>query len=153
MDRNTLLFFLFGVALSGCSSEGVAKYTPTEDRARGALTATLDAWQTSKPEVALAETKINVSDTHRRAGQQLKTYEILGELPADNGRRFQVKLQLDNPAAEEKVQYLVVGIDPIWVFRQEDYDLIAHWDHPMTPPGDGAANQPKSGDAPDDGKK
>jgi hypothetical protein len=24
----------------------------------------------------------------------------------------------------------VVGINPIWVIRQEDYNAMAHWEHP-----------------------
>lgn len=152
MYHKTFLIGL-GVVLCGCSSASIQEYTPKEDRARGALAATLDAWQSSKEDVALAETRVNVSDPHRRAGQKLKGYEILGELPADSGRRYQVKLQLDNPAAEEKAQYVVVGIDPIWVFRQEDYDMITHWDHPMTPASEVPANSPNAGNTPEVEKK
>jgi hypothetical protein len=28
---------------------------------------------------------------------------------------------------------VVIGIDPLWVFRHEDYDLLLHWEHPMEP--------------------
>ncbi len=52
------------------------------------------------------------------------------------------------------VRFLVVGIDPILVFRQEDYELISHWEHKMDP-GDektaatpGLATEPGAGASP-----
>jgi hypothetical protein len=41
-----------------------------------------------------------------------------------------------------KVRYIVLGIDPLFVFRQEDFDLLMHWDHHMP------ASQAKEIDAP-----
>jgi hypothetical protein len=82
-----------------------------------------------------------VGDTHRRAGQKLARYEIVGELPSDEGRLFAVRVHLENPAAEAKVNFLVVGIDPLWVFRQEDYQMVTHWEHNMPPAP--AAKPPK----------
>ena len=35
-----------------------------------------------------------------------------------------------------------VGIDPILVFRQEDYELLMHWEHPMDPEPGGEAAPP-----------
>ena len=26
---------------------------------------------------------------------------------------------------------MIVGIDPLWIFRHEDYDLLLHWEHQM----------------------
>ena len=26
---------------------------------------------------------------------------------------------------------VVVGIDPIWVIRHEDYEMLTHWSHPV----------------------
>jgi hypothetical protein len=36
-----------------------------------------------------------------------------------------------HPAEAQKVRYLVHGIDPLYVYRQEDFDLLNHWDHMM----------------------
>jgi hypothetical protein len=55
---------------------------------------------------------------------------------------FTVKLTLEDPATELKARYVVVGIDPVWVFRQEDYDMLSHWDHPMKGAGEGKASGP-----------
>lgn len=147
MARKLLLSSLLAICFAaGCSSGKVAQYTPKEDRAQEALTAVLQAWQTDKPSAEMDGATIRVADSQRRKGQKLRSYEILGELPADAGRRYQVKLVLDNPAAETKAQYVVVGIDPLWVFRQEDYDMMTHWDHPMpTANGNGKAGGKASG--------
>lgn len=131
-------FFLLG---SGCSKSDPSRYVPTPAVAEEALRAALEAWREGQPvgTVTSYRVPIQVADAHRRAGQKLKAFEILGEVAVDGGRRFQVRLDLENPDAEEKVQYIVVGIDPLWVFRREDYDMITHWEHPMP-----AAESPSS---------
>ena len=50
---------------------------------------------------------------------------------SDETRAFAVRLSLENPPEVQVVRYLVVGNDPLWVFRQEDYEMISHWEHPM----------------------
>ncbi|HVW02959.1 MAG TPA: hypothetical protein VHB77_21545, partial [Planctomycetaceae bacterium] len=59
------------------------------------------------------------------------SYQILGEVPGDTPRCYAVRLKLTDPDAEERARFVVVGIDPLWVFRYEDFQLIAHWDHRM----------------------
>ena len=113
-----------GLWLAGCGRSSEQRFAPSPDIARAALEAVLNDWQAGKlPGPIAGQPVIQVADTQRRGGQVLLNYEILGELPADEDRRFQVRLALDQPAAEEKAQYVVVGIDPLWVFRQEDYDM------------------------------
>jgi hypothetical protein len=125
--------------LAGCKSAKVEQYTPAANRAEHTLSMVLNAWKSGSTIDQIDGSSVRVADTKRRPGQLLREFEILGELPSDSGRRFQVKLTLDKPSAEQKVQYLVVGIDPLWVFRQEDYDMLSHWDHPMP----GANSNPK----------
>jgi hypothetical protein len=117
--------------LAGCSSADPEKYVPAANRAEHTLAMVLNAWKSGSTVDQVDGAAVRISDSKRRRGQILKAFEIVGELPSDSGRRFQVKLTLDKPAAEQRVQYLVVGIDPLWVFRQEDYDMMTHWDHPM----------------------
>lgn len=124
------------------------RFVPAEAIAREAVTAALDSWSTGKPPAKIdgGGRSIQVADTHRREGQTLAGYEILGEAPADGGRRFAVRLRLENPESVEKTHYVVLGVDPVWVFRQEDYDMLAHWDHPMpaedTAPAAASESQP-----------
>lgn len=130
---------------AGCGGpRGYDRYVPPSDAARAALGAALDAWRDGRGPKALAGRSpgIVVVDNERRAGQALRGYEVLGELPGDGPRRFAVRLHLDDPPEEQKVRFLVVGVDPLWVFRQEDYDMLAHWECNMTTEKEGAAPAP-----------
>jgi hypothetical protein len=120
--------------LTGCRQRTAADYTPSQETCRQALIVALDAWKRGEPPGRIEGTPaVQVGDTLRRAGQKLASYEILGELGGDQGRQFSVLCVLENPAAEEKINFILIGIDPIWVFRQEEYDMVTHWEHKMTP--------------------
>lgn len=79
------------------------------------------------------------ADSQAKAGRKLVEFEILGELPIDSGRRFQVRVKFDDPPDTGRRQYVVFGIDPIWVIEQEDFNMMTHWDHPMPSSTSGAA--------------
>ena len=66
-----------------------------------------------------------------------------------------MKLKLSNPTAEKRERYVIVGIDPLWIFRQEDYDLLLHWEHQMPParPEDSAVTLPESSEENGDSKR
>jgi hypothetical protein len=128
---------LLAICANGCGSgkAGIERYVPSETTARRALDAVLTAWkagETAGP-IRLADPPLNleVDDAHRRPNQQLVDFEILGEVAAEGPRSFAVRLFLDSPREELQVRYYLVGIDPLWVMRQEDYDLVVHWDHAM----------------------
>ena len=57
--------------------------------------------------------------------------ELIGEVSTDAARGFAARLTLEKPDEEPVVRFLAIGIDPLWVFRQEDYELFSHWMHPM----------------------
>lgn len=117
---------------SGCGDKK-RNYTPSVATAEGALRQALDAWQAGKPsgEIPGSKPAIHVVDVGRKPAQTLAGYRILGETRGPSGRTFAVSLKLSNPEEELKTQYIVVGIDPLWVFRQDDYELLSHWDHHM----------------------
>ena len=129
---------LFVVTSSvGCGSApgaGQERYIPTTTTARAAVESALQAWQRGEPvgEVKDTQPPIFVADTQRRKGQTLEHYEILGEVPGATQRCYLIKLTFSNPEAEAKVRYAVVGINPLWVFRHEDLEMLLHWDHPMS---------------------
>jgi hypothetical protein len=125
---------LIAACASGCgNSSNAARFVPREDVAREALSLALTAWkQGGSDSLALDETtSIQVVDQHRRAGQALEDFRIIGEVAGDGGRWFEVELHLEKPAQREQVRYVVVGVNPLWVFRQYDYEMLSHWDHPM----------------------
>lgn len=81
-------------------------------------------------------------DQRRQPGQPLRAFSILNESRGEGFRRFQVKLSLAEPEETRVVAYCVFGIDPVWVYRSEDFDLIMHWECPM--PTDPAVSSEKS---------
>ena len=126
---------LISIWLSGCGDvDRSSNFVPTVTVAESAIRSGLDAWKKGESVGIVAGTHapvVHVVDSHRKSGQVLVSFEILGEVPGNATRCFAVKAILTDPEKEERLRYIVVGIDPLWVFRQEDYDLLSHWDHPM----------------------
>ena len=136
--RHTWIVVLLACAVfpAGCGRRTSSDYIPSEQRCRQALVAALDAWKRGEAPGRIEGTPaVQVGDTLRRPGQILESYEVLGELPSDQGRQFAVRVVLSRPHAEEKINFILIGIDPIWVFRQEEYDMVTHWEHKMPAAG------------------
>jgi hypothetical protein len=117
---------------SGRDSDAAARFTPALPLARDALQAALEDWKAGRATERIERLSIPVQvvDKRRRRGQTLEDYEILGESPAESARCFAVRLKLGRPEAEERVRYVVIGIDPLWVFREEDFHSICQWECP-----------------------
>src|SRR5262245_7595480 len=132
-----VLAALVALACGSCGREAanLDRFVPAPELARTALEAVLVDWKQGRPAAPIERlaVTVNVVDQHRRQGQILTDFEILGETPSVSGRCLIVRLKYGQPQSEETARYVVVGIDPLWVFRQEDLDLMNHWDHPMTP--------------------
>ena len=131
--------------LIGCGSApgaGQERFIPATSTARAAIELAMQAWQSGEPagEVKGTHPVVFFADAHRREGQTLERYEILGEVPGDTPRCFLIKVKLAHPETEEKIRYAVIGIDPLWVFRHDDLEMLTRWEHPMpAPAGDKAA--------------
>ncbi len=125
---------LLAAACVGCSrSQRNEDFVPSEDAARAALEAYLSAWARGDRSPTVPDTKpaVMVADELRAKGRPLTGYAVLGQVPADAPRCFAVRLTLGNPAQEVRERYVVVGADPVWVWRYDDYLMITHWEHPM----------------------
>jgi hypothetical protein len=124
----------------GCGGRqaGYEQYVPPAGVARSAVASVLRAWVDGRPPTQAAAThpEVYVVDKQRRPGQRLTRYEILGDFAGEKARGVTVRMTMENPDEEGVVRYLVAGIDPVWVFRQEDFELISHWMHPMKKPGE-----------------
>jgi hypothetical protein len=119
-------FFLLCAAgcLTGCGNGGATqRYVPETATARGAVEAALTAWKNGEPHQTIKtfETPIDVFDARWRGGKKLESFEIVGEGPADPHPTYRVKLRFTGTGKDEEDTFLVVGIDPILVFRSEDY--------------------------------
>ncbi|HKB01862.1 MAG TPA: hypothetical protein VKD90_06560 [Gemmataceae bacterium] len=120
---------------AGCSdTSDPGRYIPPEDKARSALESALSAWQAGAEPGTIpgtANPTVQFVDSHRPPGRRLTGLTVLGKAPGDGPPVFTVKLAFDGSPGELKVRYVVVGIDPMWVIRHEDFDMLNHWDHPM----------------------
>lgn len=130
---------LAGASLAlGCNRgpEGTPNIeAPSVAPARAAMIATLDAWKAGDREQKLTGSKptIVIVDS-QRTERPLVNYEVVGVLPVtDKVRPFAVRLQLDAPRESVVARYYVLGQDPLYVYRQEDFDLMIHWEHKMPP--------------------
>jgi hypothetical protein len=115
------------IALAGCSKGSrVEDFTPPPDNARKALEAALNHWKAGNPPGAVPGTSpaVDVLDSKWKGGQKITDYEVLGEDPAGPGpRTFKVRLTpVKGPPVE--VRYVVQGIDPLWVYREDDYKKL-----------------------------
>ena len=99
------------------------------------MVATLDAWKAGRREGGMigAKPAIVIVDS-LRAERPLIDYEVVGPLAVvDKARPFAVRLVLDGPRETVTTRYLILGEDPLYVFRHEDLDMMLHWEHKMAP--------------------
>ena len=138
------------IVLTGCSRPPEKdRYRPQAETARSALETALSEWKKGVPPgtITSRSPEIKVVDSAQRPGLPLQDFEILGEVAGEGFRCFAVRLEHAAPKPSERTRYVVIGIDPLWVFRQEDYDMLAHWDHAMSP-APAATGTETAGDAP-----
>ncbi|MGI8977940.1 MAG: hypothetical protein ACR2FY_01815 [Pirellulaceae bacterium] len=115
--------------LAGCGGGGgsTAKYVPQESQAKEAIIVALDAWKNAQipdPAGKLASgVTVKAVDMDWSGGQKLVSYEIGPEIVGEqNGpRKISVKLGYAGGLSVEAT-YFVVGIDPLQVFRDKDYE-------------------------------
>ncbi len=118
------MFLASVLSISGCGGDPNAPYIPSAATARDALQAGLEAWKGGKPVAPITRDQglptINVFDARWQAGEKLASFEILDEIKGTEHPSFQVKIKTQTKP-EETNTYLVVGIDPLLVFRDVDY--------------------------------
>jgi hypothetical protein len=141
-ERPRVWAALFAGALllaGGCRSNN-QRFIPAEEAARRTLETALTAWQNGTVPPGLvqeASPAIQLVDTHHHPNQKLTAFTVLGPTTGDAHRCYAVRLTFDNPREEVRARFVVLGLDPLWVLRYEDYEMISHWDHAMpekTPP-------------------
>ena len=107
----------------GCGASD-RKYIPSQSTARGALEAALKAWKSGAAHGTVKSFQVPVEtfDARWQAGKKLEQFEILREEPSEGPKTFVVKMKLADDKEEQEVTYLVLGKDPLLVFRKEDYN-------------------------------
>jgi hypothetical protein len=111
--------------VGGCGGQSVESFVPSDDLARASLEHALNMWKAGSPagriEPEGGGAALQAVDRDWTAGQKLAAFEILDELPREEGpRKFNVRLTLVGGKPIEVVYY-VVGKDPMWIFRDRDY--------------------------------
>ena len=107
----------------GCGGGGsMSRYVPTSTTARKAVETALETWKSGAAHGPITSSKpaIDVFDARWQAGGKLESYEILEEVKGEEHPQFKVRLQLAGQP-EETLNYRVIGIDPLLVFRDADY--------------------------------
>jgi hypothetical protein len=107
----------------GCSQRSdESKYYPGVTTSRQSLDQALNAWLSNEDRSTEVSGKpaVRIVDPARQAGQKLARYEVVTESTGTNPSQFTVRLHLE-PGGATEVNYVVVGNDPIWVFREDEY--------------------------------
>lgn len=119
------------VFATGCrGAPSTERFVPAAEKARQALEDALRSWHHGHPAGRLegrANPEVIVVDTCRRPEQILDRFTILGEAPGEGPRCFAVRIHLRNPDETQRLRFVVFGIDPLWVYRYEDYEMMIHW--------------------------
>ena len=104
---------------------------PPAEVARKALETSLTAWRDGKTpaDTTKADPPVQVMDSEWTNGRKLASFEIVKEQPSDSDKRFVVKLKYLNPAAVTETTYIVLGTQPVAVFREEDYTRTLNMDN------------------------
>lgn len=127
------------VAACGCgvtwpwSAPAAVRITPTAPVARSAMEAALAGWMNGNLAQSMTESasRVELVDWERVEGRRLGSFQIVGQMDVDQGRGFVARLGLLDPDESRTARFVVIGEDPIWVFREEDYHRILHWEHKM----------------------
>ncbi len=109
-------------SISGCGGNSRSTYLPAAGKARESLTTALTAWKSGAPHGPIASSKpvINVFDLRWTQGKKLESFAILEEMKNTEQPQFKVRMQFAGEPEQTNV-YLVIGIDPLQIFRDEDY--------------------------------
>jgi hypothetical protein len=121
---------------AGCRSEPEPENPTMLDpaTARRSLDAALGAWKRGAGPGLLPglTPPTHLIDSHSTPGEKLQRYEILGEVSGEAGRCFATRLYFDKDDAPQTVQFVVLGRNPRFVFRMEDFMMMFHWEHDMS---------------------
>jgi hypothetical protein len=123
-------------------------FVPSWAEARQGLESALSTWRDAlSPSRALLDIRgVQFVDKQRKPDQRLLSFQILGQADSESARQFTVRLNLEGDESPQLVKYNVLGRQPVWIFRLEDYEMFAHWEHAM--PEAAAGEQPTPAEQP-----
>ncbi len=109
--------------LVGCGAESHERYIPGTDQARSAVEAALSSWKAGEPHQTIKShtPPVDLFDARRQAGKKLADFHIVEEVTGQDRPTFKVTLRLAGEQRDEETTYVVIGSDPLLVFRAEDF--------------------------------
>ncbi|MBI5757484.1 MAG: hypothetical protein HZA46_03070 [Planctomycetales bacterium] len=121
-QRRSSLWMSLVVVVCGCGRASQDSFIPPATSARSALETALKAWQSGAAydTIKSATPAVQPFDARWQSGMKLKSFEILREVPQEGPKKFEVRVELEGAEAVTDV-FLVVGKDPLHVFRDQDY--------------------------------
>jgi hypothetical protein len=146
-------WIVIAAATAGCAARDGERPTPRFttgwEEARQSLEASLSAWRDAPASAPLPSTfstqSVQFVDRQRRPGQRLVSYQILAQSDYENARQFTVRLNLEGEETPQLVKYNILGSQPVWIFRLEDYEKFSHWEHDMNEPAGSAEKSKEAG--------
>lgn len=122
--RRSWVWLSLAVAVSGCGKASHDQFVPQATSARAALETALKAWQSGAAydTIKSATPAVQPFDARWQSGAKLKSFEIVREMPQEGQepKKFEVRVELEG-AESITDAYLVLGKDPLHVFREQDY--------------------------------
>ena len=111
-------------------------FVPSWAEARQALESALSTWRDAPVPLPASFDipAVEFVDSQRKTNQRLLSFQILGQTDVEYIRQFTVRLNLEGDESPQLVKYNVLGRQPVWVFRLENYEMTAHWEHNMDLP-------------------
>ncbi len=100
------------------------------------MTAALDAWKRGTPDRNVPKAdkpSLFVVDSERVEEPELLAFEIVAETPAPTSRCLTAQLTFAETDEPVLARLYIFGIDPLFIYRQADYDMFSHWEHKMEP--------------------
>jgi hypothetical protein len=127
--RYSALFLITLATLNGCG--GGSAPLPSTVQARQALQSSLDAWKAGKPATAMAGEKpsIEIVDFEWKAGKVLSDYTLGQDSPGQGVQTLSASLTIKGESGPKEVKYMVLGLEPMRIFRDEDYNRAMNMDN------------------------
>jgi hypothetical protein len=131
--RHRALSLITLAALAGCG--GGSAPLPSTVEARQALRTSLDAWKAGRAASSLVKEKpgIEVVDFEWKAGKVLSDYSLGQEAPGQGVQTLSASLTIKGEPGPKEVKYMVLGLDPTRIFRDEDYNRAMNMDDAPAP--------------------
>jgi len=120
--RRCCLWLALVAGVAGCGKASQDKFIPAAASARAALDSALKAWQSGAAydTIKSATPAVQPFDARWQSGMKLKSFEIVREVPQEGPKKFEVRVELEGTEPVTDV-FLVLGKDPLHVFREQDY--------------------------------